>query len=402
MRNLFLRFCILFIMGGVLAASSFSCGSNEGGRKKKDEGRKQHIRDSLALVYDEETADPEIHAYMTRLHERSGFNGNVLIAKEGKIIYQNSFGWANHLMRESLHIHSQFELASVSKPLTAIGALMLVEQGQLSLEDTMDKFFPGFPYEGVTVRQLLTHRSGLPNYIYLADSVWEDKKVGITNREAVELLMEHRPMRYGAPDGRHFYNNTNYMMLAAIIEVVTGQEFAVFMNENVFKPAGMHHTAVYSKAVYEQIPTHVIGHDRVWRRSVVQNYLDGPVGDKGIYSTVQDLYLFGRALDEGRLLKTELLDSAYQAHSKPERGVFSYGYGWRTFHQEDYKIAYHTGWWHGFRTLYIRDLEKDITIVLLSNLVNNSMLHLDSLYKMLDMPVIRRGAYSGSGEYMGD
>lgn len=354
------------------------------------------------MVYHEDEAHAEIHAYMTRLHERSGFNGNVLVAKEGKIIYQNSLGWANHLMRDSLTIHSQFELASVSKPLTAIGTLILVEQGKLSLEDTMDRFFPGFPYEGVTIRQLLTHRSGLPNYIYLADSVWRDKMVGMTNQEAVKLLMEHRPMRYGAPDGRHFYNNTNYMMLAAIIEVVTKQDFAVFMRENVFNPAGMKNTAVYSKAVYEDIPTHVIGHDRVWRRSVVQNFLDGPVGDKGIYSTVQDLYLFGRALDEGRLLKTKLLDSAYQSHSKPQKGVFGYGFGWRTFQQKNHRIAYHTGWWHGFRTLYIRDLENDITIVLLSNLVNNSLLHLDNLYKILDMPVVRQGAYSGSGEYMGD
>lgn len=389
-------------MGAVLTACFLSCNSTEGGRKKRDTLRKQQVRDSVALVYHEAEAHAEIHAYMTRLHERSGFNGNVLVAKEGKIIYQNSLGWANHLMRDSLTIHSQFELASVSKPLTAIGTLIMVEQGRLSLEDTMERFFPGFPYEGVTVRHLLTHRSGLPNYIYLADSVWTDKKVGMTNQEAVKLLIEHRPMRYGAPDGRHFYNNTNYMMLAAIIEVVSGQDFAVFMSEHVFKPAGMMHTAVYSKAVYEEIPTHVIGHDRVWRRSVVQNFLDGPVGDKGIYSTVQDLYLFGRALDEGRLLKTSLLDSAYQSHSRPQKGVFGYGYGWRTFQQENNRIAYHTGWWHGFRTLYIKDLENDITIVLLSNMVNNSLLHLDNLYKILDMPVVRQGAYSGSGEYMGD
>lgn len=191
------------------------------------------------------------------------------------------------------------------------------------------------------------------------------------------------------------------MLLASIIEKVSGQDFAVFMRENVFEPAGMKHTAVYSKAVYDKIPTHVIGHDKVWRRSVVQNFLDGPVGDKGIYSTVQDLFLFDRALDEGRLLNPSTLDSAYQSYSKPDKGIFSYGLGWRTFDTGGHKIVYHAGWWHGFRNLYVRDLENNITIVLLSNMANNSLLHLDKLYEILDMPVVRQAAYSHRGEYMG-
>src|SRR5690606_30519254 len=120
----------------------------------------------------------------------------------------------------------------------------------------------GFPYPGVTVRQLLTHRSGLPNYIYLADETWSDKQKGMTNNEALNLLIRHQPARYGRPDSRFFYNNTNYMLLASVIEKVSGQDFAVFMQENIFKPLGMKNTAVYSKAVYDKIPTEVIGHDR--------------------------------------------------------------------------------------------------------------------------------------------
>lgn len=396
------RFCFATLIIGLLVAGFSSCNSSQKESRKKDDSiAHQRILDSLALVYDETKADADLHTYMTRLHERSGFNGNVLIAREGKIIYQNNMGWANHLLRDSLQITSQFELASVSKPLTATGILILVERGAVSLEDEMEKFFPGFPYPGITVEQLLTHRSGLPNYIYLSDSVWGDKRQGMSNDDAVELLFKHQPARFGAPDGRHFYNNTNYMLLASIIERATGQDFAVFMQENVFKPAGMHNTAVYSKAVYDQIPTHVIGHDRVWRRSVVQNFLDGPVGDKGIYSTVQDLFLFDQALAQGRLLTQRLLDSAYTSQSTPDKGVFGYGYGWRTFDQNGYRIVYHTGWWHGFRTLYVRDLEQEITIVLLSNMVNNSLLNLDRMYQILDMPVVRQGAYSGRGEYIG-
>ncbi len=339
---------------------------------------------------------------MRRLHQRSGFNGNVLVARAGRILYQNSFGWADYLHRDSLKITSQFELASVSKPLTAIGILLLVEQGKLRLDQVMTDFYPAFPYEGITVRQLLTHRSGLTNYIYFTDTLWPDKRKGMSNQDVMKLLITHKPAPYSKPDARFFYNNTNYMLLAAIIEKVTGKTFTAYMQEMVFKPAGMKHTAVYSKADYEQIPTGVVGHDKVWRRSVVQNFHDGPVGDKGIYSTVQDLFLLHEALSEGRLLSKETLDSAYKGHSTPIKDVFNYGYGWRTFNKDGHLVVYHTGWWHGFRNLYIRDLTSDITIVLLTNLANGSLLHLDELYRLLGMPVIRQGAYDGAGGYVGD
>lgn len=190
------------------------------------------------------------------------------------------------------------------------------------------------------------------------------------------------------------------MVLAAIIEKVTGQDFAVYMKESIFNPAGMKNTAVLSKAVYDKIPTDVVGHDRVWRRSVVQNYLDGPVGDKGIYSTVQDLFLLDIALKEGRIVNEAILDSAYVPRSDARRSLFSYGYGWRTFSPEKAQVVYHTGWWHGFRNLYVRDLTNDITIVLLSNMVNGSLVKLDDLYKILKMPILRQNAYSANGDFI--
>lgn len=394
---LFRTLSFLVLIAALIGAS---CTSSEK-RKAKTE-LKQRQKDSLMLVYDPEKADPRLDDFMQRLHRRSGFNGNVLIAKNGKILYQNAFGWADYLMKDSLEITSQFELASVSKPLTATGVLRLWEEGKIRLEQTVDEFFPDFPYPGVTIKQLLTHRSGLTNYLYFTDKreIWPDRTKGMSNQDVMALLAKHKPDRYGAPDGRFFYNNTNYMVLAAIVEKVTGQDFAVYMQENVFGPAGMKHTAVYSKAVYEKIPTDVVGHDKVWRRSVVQNFQDGPVGDKGIYSTVQDLFLFDRALRDGRLLKPETLDSAYAGYSDPVKTLFNYGYGWRTFDPGNHKVVYHTGWWHGFRNLYIRDLKKDITIVLLANMANGSLLHLDELYKILQMPVIRQAAYSAQGEFM--
>ncbi|MCC2599097.1 serine hydrolase domain-containing protein [Sphingobacterium sp. FBM7-1] len=378
-----------------------SCSSPSAKQKKIEQAeQKQQEKDSIALLYNPVDVDEKIDAFMQNLHRKSAFNGNVLIAKKGKIIYQNTFGWADHLLKDSLRITSKFELASVSKPLTALGVLKLSEMGKLRLDQTVNDFFPNFPYPDVTVQMLLSHRSGLPNYIYFAEEKWKDRSKAMSTMDAIDLLIEHKPARYGAPDGRFLYNNSNYMVLAAIIEKVTGQDFAVYMKEAIFDKAGMKNTAVLSKAVYDKIPTDVVGHDRVWRRSVVQNYLDGPVGDKGIYSTVQDLFLLDIALKEGRIIDKVLLDSAYVPRSDARRNLFSYGYGWRTFSPREAQIVYHTGWWHGFRNLYVRDLTNDITIVLLSNMVNGSLVKLDELYRILKMPVLRQNAYNTNGDFI--
>lgn len=358
--------------------------------------------DSIALIYNPEKADKRIDEFMMNLHRKSSFNGNVLVAKDGKIIYEKAIGWADHLRRDSLKINSVFELASVSKPFTSTAIMMLVEDGKIRLDQQVKDFYPEFPYDSITVKMLLTHRSGMMNYVYFVDDLWKsqkkDERNGITNRDVIKLIAEHNPSPYSKPGKRFHYNNSNYMVLAAIIEKVSGKKYSEFMAENIFKPLGMKNTAVYSKAEYDKIPVDVVGHDRTWRRSVAQNFLDGPVGDKGVYSTIHDLYLFDRAMRKGKLLKRATLDSMYSDHTEMQKGHFNYGYGWRTFQNDDHKVVYHTGWWHGFRHIYLRQLDKDITIILLSNLTNGSLLHLDGLYKLAGMPVVRKGAYSGNGQ----
>jgi len=355
------------------------------------------------LAYDPSHEDKSIDAVMQELHRTRNFNGNVLVAKHGKIIYEKSIGWANYLRRIPLNINSQFELASLTKTMTSTGILMLIERGKLRLDDTVRKFFPDFPYNGITIRLLLTHRSGLMNYVYFTDDLyranrWDERK-GITNAQEMALIAQYKPRPFNKPNKRFLYNNSNFMVLGSIIEKVTGQSYADFMKQNVFTPAGMAHTAVYSKAVYDKIPVDVVGHDRgQWRYSVVQNFLDGPVGDKGIYSTVGDLYLFDRALRAGRLLKPATMDSAYVPRNPMIRGHFSYGYGWRIFEAPGKQVIYHTGWWHGFRHIFLRDIKDDITIVLLSNLSNGSLLKLDDLFKVTGMPLVRKSAYKGNGD----
>ncbi|WP_026905417.1 serine hydrolase domain-containing protein [Pedobacter glucosidilyticus] len=397
-----------FFIASICAILCSSCSSNPENKDKDPKVRTidDDKTDSLLLVYDEKKEDKYIAEFAQRLHKRSGFNGNILVAKKGKIIYQKSLGWADYLHRDSLKINSVFELASVTKTFTGVAIMQLIEQGKLSLTDDVKKFYPNFPYDGINVKLLLTHRSGMMNYVYFIDDIWRkekrDMKKGITNKEVMNIIAERKPNPYTKPDNRFHYNNSNYMVLGAIIEKVTGMSYADYMMENVFKPAGMKNTHVYSKAVYDKIPVDVVGHDRTWRYSVVQNFLDGPVGDKGIYSTVHDLVLYDNALKTGRLLNKESLDTAYTGRNTPVNGHFNYGYGWRIFDgDKGEKVVYHTGWWHGFRHIYVRDLKKDIVIVLLGNLTNGSLLHLDDLYKHLKVPVIRKNAYHGSGSLPG-
>jgi CubicO group peptidase (beta-lactamase class C family) len=217
------------------------------------------------------------------------------------------------------------------------------------------------------------------------------------------LIAQYKPKPYSKPNKSFHYNNSNFMVLGSIIEKITGQSYADFVKEHIFKPSGMEHTACYSKAVYDKIPVDVVGHDRgQWRYSVVQNFLDGPVGDKGVYSTVGDLWLYDRSLRAGRLLKQSTMDSAYQMHNPLIKGHFSYGYGWRIFEAPDKQVIYHTGWWHGFRHIYLRDIKDDITVVLLTNLSNGSLLKLDDLFNAVGMPIVRKSAYNGSGETSDD
>ncbi len=381
-----------------------ACGNNNAS-SKTSESAPSHtsFHPTELLKYNPKNEDKRIDEFFHKLHRNSAFNGNILVAKHGKIVYENALGWANHLTRDSLKINSQFQLASVTKTMTSTAIMQLWERGKIKLDQDVREFFPNFPYRGVTIRLLLTHRSGMMNYVYFVDDLyranhWSEKK-GITNAEAMDLIAKYKPAPFNKPNKRFLYNNSNFMVLGAIIEKVSGMSYAEYMKKNVFEPAGMSHTAVYSKAAYDKIPVDVIGHDRnSWRYSVVPNVLDGPVGDKGIYSTVGDLFLFDQALRAGMLIKPSTQDSAYTDRNPMIRGHFNYGYGWRLFEAPGQKVVYHTGWWHGFRHIYVRDLKNDVTIVLLGNLCNGALVHIDELFKLEGIPVIRKGAYSGSGE----
>ncbi len=315
-----------------------------------------------------------IDRYFTRKNRYNGFHGTVLYAVDGNVELAKAYGYSDLRKRDSLQIESAFQLASVSKPITAIATLLLVDEGRIKLSDSIQVYFPDFPYKGITVQHLLNHRSGLPNYMYLADSVWPDQNIPLGNRDVLDLLIKYQPDRYYPPNRRYNYSNTNYALLALIIEEVSNLAYDLFIKTRMFLPLEMHNAVVYSKKVTPWNYHEVIGY-HTGRRKAENTYLNGVVGDKGIYASVLDLYKLDQALRSGELISEELLDQAFNPQHRDLYQWDNYGFGWRINAADPgNKVVHHSGWWKGFRSYFIRELGSGKTLIVLSNTARSSFL----------------------------
>lgn len=316
----------------------------------------------------------------------TGLNGSVLVAKSGKIIYQNQFGWASRSPDTPLSDSSQFQLASASKPFTATAILQLYEKKKLRLDDAVKKYLKDFPYDSITIRMLLNQRSGLPNYVYLLDSFRSPADSFITNKQVAAYFATHHPELQATPGRRFQYSNSNYAFLALIIEKVSRKSFAEYMSDHIFLPCHMRNTFVWNAVDRSTKPHQTRGyHGSDWK-PVPPVPFDGVSGDKGIYSTPYDLYLFDQALNHGLLLKEETLAEAYKGYSYEKPGVKNYGLGWRIkeFSNRE-KLIYHNGWWRGYNSSFERRPDLGICVVVLTNKYNRSSYNLSGLFELLHM-----------------
>jgi CubicO group peptidase (beta-lactamase class C family) len=309
----------------------------------------------------------ELSSFFTGKLLRTGFNGAILVAKKGVVIFEQYHGVEDFRNKMLISENSSFQLASVSKTFTAMGILYLMERGQLNLEDTVQLYFPDFPYKGVTIRSLLNHRSGLPNYLYFCDSIWRgDKDAFMTNDELIGLMVQHKPRIQHLPNTHFQYCNTNYMLLASIIERVSNKKYADFMRQTFFEPLGMTNTFVFDPTGTPR-PHQTISH-KYNGQAEPDTYFDGVVGDKGIYSTAQDMLKWDQALYSGNLFKESTLEEAYKPYSNEKPGIRNYGLGWRLMvYPEGGKIVYHNGWWHGNNTVFYRFVQDSTTLIILGN-----------------------------------
>ncbi len=341
------------------------------------------LRSFLKKIHAKEKAKA-FNKYFTHLNRAGIFNGNVLIAQKGVVIFENTYGYSNIRKRKKLSINDRFQIASVSKQFTAVSILQLYEKDSLDLQDTIQKFLPNFPYKDITIHMLLTHKSGLPNYIYLCDRNFHNKDTGaVTNNEAIECLIKHKPPRYYRPGRRFNYSNTGYMVLASIVEKISQMPFEDYLQKNVFNPLDMQNTFVYKKGKTILPSDIAIGYK--YRRTPAEDiFLNGVVGDKGIYTTVEDLYKWDQGLYNNKIINDTILKLAFQPMGKRKWAYKNYGYGWRMYNSKEAgKILYHAGWWYGYQSLLVR-IQKDTTsIVILRNKKTKGIIDQGRLFNIL-------------------
>ena len=291
-------------------------------------------------------------------YDNHGFNGSVLVAERGEIIYENTFGIAIYENEEPLDSEIPFYLASLAKQFTAVAVMKLTEEGALNVDDAITKYLPKMPdyYSKVTIHHLLTHTAGLPDYLNSSEL-----KLGMTNQEVYRYLINQKGLIF-EPGSRFQYSNSGYVLLSMAIEVATGQTIAEYFNRSFFEPLQMESSFVYTKGQLEQI--RVAGYTK---KGKLNDYELLTVGDGGFYSTTNDLYRWLEALNNGLVLDQKSLSSLYKPLELSSGRERRYGYGWEIGSNSEGPLVYHTGELAGFRTYMERQLPSGGTIIILTN-----------------------------------
>lgn len=317
----------------------------------------------------EDSLQTIIHHYYQNIWEGGDVWGGFLIAKGDNILYEGYRGFAQDHQQEPITRDTPLHIASISKPITAMAVMKLAEAGKLKLEDTVDQFFPKFPYPGVTVKSLLTQRSGLPKYEYFIEKIKPEpeelSKKFLTNQDILNMMIRYKPDVLRAPETGFTYCNTNYALLALIIEKVTATPFPSAMEQMVFEPLGMTKTYIFqekdtlsgAKSFYRNGPK-VHPYDR----------LDLIYGDKNVYTTPRDLLSFSKAMYADNFLRKDLKDMIFEPYSNERKGINNYGIGFRMkVYDNGSKLTYHTGWWHGTNSVFAHLPDNAVTIVAIGN-----------------------------------
>lgn len=319
---------------------------------------------------------------------RQGFNGAVLVAQKGIILYENAQGFSNLRDKTPLTLNSAFQLASISKTFTGVATLLLVQEGKLSLSDTVRRFFPQFPYPGVTILDLLSHRSGLPNYLYAFE---EKRKLNAslpTNDSVMAWFCQANPPvpPYNKPGSFFSYNNSNYVILASVIEKVSGMRYPEFLRKRIFLPLSMFHTFVDTLAPDSIRINQTTGHQG--NRIREREFFDGVYGDKGIFSSAADLSRWYFGLMNECILNRHWLKQAFTPRSFEKNSRHNYGLGFRLMcsptDTKKVEYVYHGGWWAGYSTMFWSDPEEEFVIIILSNKKSNAAYEIRPILDILE------------------
>ena len=369
------RYLYIFLILFLLSCSS----KNEPKRFTQDEIAQWPVVnvDSIFIDLDKpilEQKYAEIDKVLTKLKKKTPFNGTVLYAEKGRIVLEKAYGVSDlRANKGALQVDDVFQLSSVSKMFTAEAIIILHNRGLIDYDADIKTYIPEFPYDGITVRMLLTHRSGLSRYETLADDNWPDKKKPFTNDDMIRLYIEYHPDLYSKPDNRFHYCNVNYALLASIVERVSGKPFVDFMRDEVFNTVGMRSSFIYDMPTDTLISTYLpncvqgyyLGRRRP--RQAQNEYLNGVKGDKIMFSNVGDMYRFKLAVDYGLLVPDTIQAEAFKPGSpKSSKNKDNYGFGWRISSKYP-DCYYHYGWWKAYRSVFMFNKADDRTIIVLTN-----------------------------------
>lgn len=321
-----------------------------------------------------------INDFATAKHKYQNFNGNILVAEKGKIVYQKSFGYANFKGKIPLAKDSVFNIASISKQFTAAAVMLAVERGLLGLDDSLSKYFPELPYEGVTLRQMLTHTSGLPEQNELLFKYWSADSF-VTNRDVVEFLIKYKPAAAFEPGEAFKYCNTNYSLLAMVVEKVTKQKFEDFVAKNIFEPLQMKQIRFLNPLPgnYKTIPNLTENYiaDTEGKKYLLPEEIPeyknavallGLTGAGNIYSTASDLLKWQESLRTEKILKKQSIGQMKKAQVKANvDGSDAYGFGFAIKSIYGDAKIFHYGGTLGYWNSLQHFENTDRTIIVLTN-----------------------------------
>lgn len=333
--------------------------------------------DDLPSLEISRSATPEerstrLDEWFTKLQTSNQFNGTVMIAQRGQPILAKGYGFTDFTKTTPLTADSSMRLGSVSKQFTGVAIMLLNKSGALSYDDPVTKYIPGFPYPNVSIRHLLNQTSGIPdNYLSLAQANKSSFTL-LTNEIAVNQLIQAKQAALSPPNQEFKYSNTNYILLARIVEIISGSTFEDFMAKELFKPLGMNNSRVWHLAASTpSFPgkTSSIGRDGDTFVDLKPSFVDGVAGDGAVFSSANDMLIWDTFWYDDRLLS---ITEKAQAFTKPvlKNGETSnYGFGWLV--DEDY-VA-HDGAWLGARTMIIRYPQGKALIALMDNSSNEQL-----------------------------
>ncbi|SFI43053.1 serine hydrolase domain-containing protein [Halpernia frigidisoli] len=325
--------------------------------------------DTNNSLQNEDSVKKTIRNYYENVWEKGNLSGGLLVAKGNNILFEDYRGFGQVNDKMPIDKNTPLHVASVSKTMTAMATMKLVEGGLLKLDDHLTKFFPKFPYPEVTVFNLLTQRSGLPKYELFIEKIdpaaAEMKKKYLTNQDILNLLTAYKPELARPTNSGFMYCNTNFAMLALIVEKVTKMPFPQAMQEILFRPLKMDHTYIYKeKDSITASRSFFNGNNRLYPL----DHLDLIYGDKNVYTTPRDLLNFSKALYAKNFLRADLMKLVFEPHSNENPGINNYGVGFRMkIFDNGEKLTYHNGWWHGSNAVFAHLLKSNVTIIAIGN-----------------------------------